>query len=94
MRSLSLVRRRCLLLVSPWTEKRPVCQWREPIRAHTLGQAYALGVEDRLGSIEVGKKADLVVLGASLFDVDMYDIGETAVHLTMMNGTVTHREGI
>ncbi len=66
----------------------------EAIRAHTLGQAYGLGVEDQLGSIEVGKTADLVVLEESLFDVDMHDIGETAVHLTMMNGKVTHREGI
>jgi len=64
----------------------------DAIRAHTLGQAYALGEEDRLGSLEVGKKADLVVLEKSLFDVDMYDISETAVQLTMMNGRVTHRD--
>jgi predicted amidohydrolase YtcJ len=43
---------------------------------------------------EVGKKADLVVLEQSLFDVEMSDIGETAVHLTMMNGNVTHRDGL
>ena len=64
----------------------------DAIRAHTLGQAYALGEEDRLGSLEVGKKADLIVLEESLFEVDMYDIGETAVQLTMMNGRITHRD--
>ena len=64
----------------------------EAIRAHTLGQAYALGEEDRLGSLEVGKKADLIVFEESLFEVDMYDIGETAVQLTMMNGRITHRD--
>ena len=64
----------------------------EAIRAHTLGQAYALGEEDRLDSLEVGKKADLIVLEESLLEVDMYDIGETAVQLTMMNGRITHRD--
>ena len=43
---------------------------------------------------EVGKLADLIVLAANLLNIDMYEIGETAVHLTMMNGVVTHRAGI
>lgn len=63
------------------------------IRASTLGAAYALGRDDEIGSIEVGKKADLVVLGENLFDIDVYDISETPVMLTMMNGVVRHREG-
>ena len=63
------------------------------IRANTLGAAYALGRDDEIGSIEVGKKADLVVLGENLFDIDVYDISETPVMLTMMNGVVRHREG-
>lgn len=66
----------------------------DAIRAHTLGQAYALGDDHRLGSIEVGKKADLVVLEENLFDIDAHDISETAVQLTMMNGNTTHRDGI
>ncbi len=35
---------------------------REMIRLHTLGSAEALGVADRIGSLEVGKFADLVVV--------------------------------
>ena len=54
----------------------------EAIRAHTLGLASALGDDLRLGSPEVGKKADLIVLEKNPFDVDMYDISETAVQLT------------
>ena len=45
-------------------------------------------------SIEVGKKADLVILEEYLFDVDGYDIGETKIQMTMMGGKVTHRDGI
>ena len=37
--------------------------------------------------------ANLIVLGKNLFDVEMYDVSETAVHLTMMNGRITHRDG-
>ncbi|MFN2226036.1 MAG: amidohydrolase family protein, partial [Anaerolineae bacterium] len=32
------------------------------LRAITLGAAAALGLEDRLGSVEPGKDADLVIL--------------------------------
>ncbi|HCT13889.1 MAG TPA: guanine deaminase, partial [Corynebacterium nuruki] len=34
----------------------------ELLRLSTLGGAEALGVEDSVGSLEVGKDADLVVL--------------------------------
>ena len=64
------------------------------IKAYTLSAAYTIGMDDLVGSIEVGKRADLVVLEKNLFDIDLYDIGDTAVQLTMMNGKVTHRDGI
>ena len=51
-------------------------------------------MDDIVGSIEVGKRADLVVLDKNLFDVEPQDIADTAVNLTMMNGNVTHRDGI
>lgn len=64
------------------------------IHAYTLGAAYTIGIDDQVGSIEVGKRADLVVLENDLFATDPQDIGDTAVNLTMMNGKVTHRDGI
>lgn len=64
------------------------------IEGYTLAAAYTIGMDDIVGSIEVGKRADLVVLERNLFDVEPHDIGETAVNLTMMNGQVTHRDGI
>jgi len=66
----------------------------EAIGAHTLGQASALGYDHRLGSLEVDKKADVIVLEKNLFDVDMYDISEATVQFTMMNGNVTNRDRI
>ena len=66
----------------------------EAIKAHTLTAAYMIGEDNRVGSIEEGKLADLVVLENDLFDIDRYEIGGTAVQLTMMNGRITHRDGI
>ena len=41
----------------------------EALRAITLTPAELLKVDDRVGSIEVGKDADLVILSAHPFDV-------------------------
>ncbi len=42
---------------------------KQAIQAYTINGAYQLRMEHMIGSIEVGKQADLVVLGKSLFDV-------------------------
>jgi len=41
----------------------------QALRAVTLGPAEILGVADRLGSIEVGKSADLVVTDGDLLEI-------------------------
>ena len=48
----------------------------EMLRAATLGGAEALGLEDRIGSLEPGKKADLAVI--SLDAAAQKPIGDTA----------------
>ena len=66
----------------------------QALKAQTLDAAYVLGLEDRIGSLEVGKLADVVVLEKDLHTIPTGDISTTKVKLTMMNGKVTHREGI
>ena len=66
----------------------------EGIRAVTINPAWQVRMEDRIGSIEVGKYADLVILGANLFEIDPGQISDTQVLGTMMNGKFTHREGM
>lgn len=63
------------------------------LRAATMGPAWQLGMERDIGSIEVGKLADLVVLEQNLFEVAAHDIHKTRVLMTMMNGKVTHEAG-
>lgn len=62
----------------------------EALRNYTWNGAYQLRLEDRLGSIEVGKLADLVVLGANLFKVVPERIHKVPVLLTLMDGRATH----
>jgi predicted amidohydrolase YtcJ len=60
------------------------------IRGYTIDAAWQLRMEDEIGSLEVGKKADLVVLDHNLFDVDPYEIHNTRVLMTMLGGDVVY----
>ena len=60
------------------------------IRGYTLDAAYQLHMEDELGSLVVGKSADLVVLDKNLFEVQRYEIHKIKVLMTMMNGNVVY----
>jgi predicted amidohydrolase YtcJ len=62
----------------------------EAIRAHTIDAAFALGVEDRLGSIEVGKRADLVVLDGDPFAATPEGIADVEVWMTVLQGVVAY----
>ncbi len=58
------------------------------IRGFTIDAAYQLHMEDEIGSLEVGKKADLVVLNRNLFETDPYEIHKVEAMITLMNGRV------
>jgi predicted amidohydrolase YtcJ len=58
----------------------------EMIRASTWNGAYANFLEEDIGSIEVGKLADLVVLDQNLFRIDIESIPETKVEMTFFEG--------
>jgi hypothetical protein len=60
------------------------------VRGFTIDAAYQMHMEDEIGSIEVGKKADLVILDKDIFEVDAYDIHKTEVVLTMMDGNIVY----
>ncbi|MGV0874222.1 amidohydrolase [Mycolicibacterium sp. XJ879] len=62
----------------------------EAVYANTMGAAYQLRMDDRVGSLEVGKLADMIVLDENILDVDPNDIAKATVALTMMNGQIRH----
>jgi hypothetical protein len=63
------------------------------IRGYTLDGAYQLRMEDEIGSLEVGKKADLVVLDKNLFEIDPYSFSSVKVIMTVLDGRIIYRGG-
>ena len=60
--------------------------------AHTINNAKLLFMEAHLGSLEVGKLADLLVLDADYLLVDEDKISEITPVLTMTNGKVVYNK--
>ena len=60
----------------------------ELLRAWTAGGAYDLMREDELGTLEVGKLADICVLDRDVFDLDYRDARDLAVDMTMSDGQI------
>jgi len=58
------------------------------IEGYTRNGAYQLRKENKIGSIEVGKLADLVVLEKNLFEVDRYEIWKVKPSTVMMEGEI------
>lgn len=52
----------------------------------TINPARAIGIDNRVGSIEVGKDADLIVKAGSLFDVTI------PVDIVFINGKIAYRK--
>lgn len=62
------------------------------LAGYTRHAAFQQGWEERLGSIEPGKEADLVVLDQDLFQVEPYEIAKTRPTLVLLDGTVVRGE--
>ncbi len=60
----------------------------QAVRALTHGSAWQLGVERELGSLEVGKRADLIMLDRDIFRIDPSTIAAGRSLLTMVDGRV------
>lgn len=62
----------------------------EAIKAYTINAAYVMRQEDLVGSLEVGKLADLIVLDRNIFDIDPTQINQTKVEATYLEGEVVY----
>jgi imidazolonepropionase len=60
----------------------------EAITAATLNAAAALNLSQEIGSIEIGKKADLVLLDIPNYNFLPYHFGENHVSKVVKNGVV------
>ena len=64
------------------------------IEAFTINGARLMGHDDRVGSLEVGKQADIIALDRNIVELaesgSPAQIGETTVTLTIFDGAVVH----
>ena len=60
------------------------------IKAMTLDSAYLMNSEESVGSIEVGKRADMIVLDQNLFDIPEPSIDSSKVLTTIFDGKVVY----
>jgi predicted amidohydrolase YtcJ len=67
-----------------WPEERVTIE--QMIRSFTINGAYANFLEKETGSIEVGKKADLIVLDKNLFEIPVTEISKSKVLMTLFEG--------
>ncbi len=62
----------------------------EIISAATINAAKALNMEVNIGSLEIGKKADFVVLQSPNYSDLFYNIGQNIVEKTIKNGEIIY----
>jgi predicted amidohydrolase YtcJ len=62
----------------------------EAVAAFTINAAFTNRNERDAGSLEVGKRADLVVLDRNLFDIPPTELSDTKVLVTLFEGKTVH----
>ena len=61
------------------------------IKGYTLNNAYQMRREKVLGSIEVGKYADLTIFNENLFEIDPHEIHNVTISETIKDGITTYK---
>ena len=65
----------------------------EAMRAITVDAAYVLGLEQDIGSIQSGKKADFAILDRDPFAIDAVQLKDVRVLATVFEGAVAYEGG-
>ncbi|HXP88469.1 MAG TPA: amidohydrolase [Bryobacteraceae bacterium] len=63
----------------------------QAVMAYTRGGAYERFSEDKIGTLEKGKEADLVVLSQDIFAAQPQSIGAARVRMTMVGGKTVYQ---
>lgn len=66
----------------------------QALKAYTINNAVGAFMEDKVGSISVGKYADLTVLSDNPIETDPENIRNIRIHLTMINGEIVYSDSI
>jgi predicted amidohydrolase YtcJ len=63
----------------------------EAVAAHTIDAARALHMDDRIGSVEPGKLADLTVVDGDLLATPPESIRDLPIWMTVIGGAIAYR---
>lgn len=75
----------------PWAEAEAITL-EKGLKTLIIDSAWQNRMEDKIGTIEVGKYADLVILEKDLFAMQPDGIATVKVVATIMNGKYTYKE--
>ncbi len=64
------------------------------VKAFTINGAYVMRQEDKTGSLEVGKYADLIMVDRDIFTIPNTQIGETKVVFTWLAGDQVYEDAV
>lgn len=79
----------------PFPDWRPTMTIDQVLNAYTVAPAWQMGMEDVIGSLEVGKYADIAIWQKSLREIAPENMIEEAIVIgTLLNGEFTHRDGL
>ncbi|MFH6605085.1 amidohydrolase family protein [Maribacter algicola] len=62
------------------------------MKAYTINSAYVMRQENKVGTLEVGKEADFIVLSQNLFDIPTNQINQTQVLETYLKGELIYEQ--
>jgi predicted amidohydrolase YtcJ len=65
----------------------------QAVRAYTHGSAYAVGQEQRKGTLKVGMLADFIALSDDLYAIEPERIADQQVTTTVVGGEIVFGEG-
>jgi hypothetical protein len=74
---------------SLWPEQAILLE--EAIEIYTIHGARAMKMEDRIGSLEVGKLADFIVLERNIFEIPIDEVADTKIHRTYFEGKLVYK---
>ena len=63
----------------------------EAVRLYTANSAYQSFDEEHLGSLEVGKLADMVILGGDLLEIPTEEIKDLPIDRTIIEGKTVYK---
>lgn len=62
----------------------------QAVCCYTMNSAKSVGMEDKLGSLDAGKYADMIVLDQNIFAVPMEEVKKARVVTTIVNGKIVY----